>query len=440
MAPRDFRGFLALLETSGELRTVDEEISLAYDLAGRVKAAEARENPAWLFRNVRGHTIPVAAGLYGSTPRHLLGLRMTSMDEFADRLRAAINRPLEPVEVDASEAPAREVVYPPEFGLDRFPIPVHFPGDAGPYITSGVVTLQVAGRRNAGVYRVQVHGPRELTIFVNRFKDGARALEDAERRGTPVDVAISIGVDPAVFVAAMWPAPSHVDEFGAAGALMGEPLAITRGLTVGVAYPAHAELVIEGRIRPGNTRWEGPFADITVQSTSAGWRPVIDVLAVTSRRNPIYHTVLACDSREHFKSRNNDFWRDYQTRGRLRIPELEALGACDVYFPPAGVNFHAIVAVRTHDAEVPQKVMDVMFRTFRYLKQVIVVDADVDIRDHTQVEWAVATRVGRSDQLVMTTGPGSALDTSSEGDVLKLGIDATVRTRQSISNGGDCVA
>ncbi len=147
MAERDLRGFLEILQREGELVEVTEPVSIKNELAGRVDASERAENKAFLFRGVRGHSIPVAAGLYGSTRRHLLGLRMKTMAEFADRLDAAIKRPVPPEVVRGSVQLCQEVRFPEDTGLERLPIPTHCAGDAGPYVTSGVVALRDHAKR-----------------------------------------------------------------------------------------------------------------------------------------------------------------------------------------------------------------------------------------------------------------------------------------------------
>jgi len=428
---RDFRGFLEILRREGELVEVGEPVSLRCELAARVDAAERADNRAFLFRAVRECPgVPVAAGLYGSTRRHLLGLRMRSIEEFADRLDAAIRRPV-PATMPGVAAPCQEVRFADDAGLDRLPIPTLAAGDGGPYITAGVVTLRDGARRNAGVYRVHVQGPRRLTILTNRYHDGHRILDAALGAGRTVDVAIALGVDPAVFVSAFWPV-GDVEEFGVAGALRGAPLALARALTVDLEVPAHAEIVIEGRIRPGDEEEEGPFADITGQITGGGRQPVIEVTAITTRRDPVFHAVLGFNSREHFKSRGNDFWRDYQAAGRVTIPGLPAaaLGTSyRVHFPASARNFHAVVALRKLDDAQPARVIAAMFDAHRYLKRVVVVDDDIDPADPLAVEWAQATRVGRREQLSVGRGLGSRIDTSADpadGQVIRLGIDATV--------------
>lgn len=189
--------------------------------------------------------------------------------------------------------------------------------------------------------------------MTNRFHDGHGIVGEALAAGRGVDVAIAIGVDPTLFIAAFWPVGPAADEMGVAGALLGQPLEVVPALKV----PAHAEIVIQGRIRPGGNRFEGPFADITGQVTSAGEQPVVEVSAVTTRRDPIYHTMLGLNSREHFKSRNNDFWHDYKAAGRARVPGLELRAAYDVHFPPAGRNFHAVASLHKLDDGMPRRLM-----------------------------------------------------------------------------------
>ena len=428
-----FRWFLDRLRSEGELVEVDRPVSPVHELAARVDASERSDNKAFLFRAVSGHTVPVAAGLYGSTRRHLLGLRMGSLAEFAERLERAIVSPLAPERLGEVDGGCQEVRFNSDMGLEHLPIPTHFPGDAGPYITSGVVILHDGKRRNAGVYRIQVHNSHELTVMTNRFHDGHGIVGEALAAGRGVDVAVAIGVDPALFIAAFWPVGPVADEMGVAGALLGQPLEVVPALTVDLEVPAHAEIVVEGRIRPGGTRFEGPFADITGQVTSAGQQPVVEVSAVTTRRDPIYHTVLGFNSREHFKSRNNDFWHDYQGAGRASVRGLELGAAYDVHFPSAGRNFHAVASLRKLDDGMPRRLIEGLFGAYGYLKRVVIVDDDVDIRDPAQVEWAQATRVGRPEQITVNQGLGSRIDASrdpSDERVVKVGIDATVPLAQ----------
>lgn len=269
--------------------------------------------------------------------------------------------------------------------------------------------------------------------MTNRFHDGHAILGEALAAGRTVEVAIAVGVDPALFVAAFWPVGPVADELGVAGALLGHPLEVAPALTVDLELPAHAEIVIEGRIHPGRTRLEGPFADITGQVTSAGHQPVVDVSAITTRYGPIYHTVLGFNSREHFKSRNNDFWHDYQAAGRARVRGLDLGAAYDLHFPSAGRNFHAVASLHKLDDAMPRRLIEGLFGAYGYLKRVVVVDDDIDIRDPAQVEWAQATRVGRPEQIAVTQGFGSRIDASrdpSDDRVVKVGIDATVPMAQ----------
>lgn len=427
------RWFVSLLREQGELVESTRPVSLIHELAAHVDASERGENKAFLFHAVEGHSISVAAGLYGSTRRHLLGLRMSDMAEFAERLERGIARPIAPERLGGAAAACQQVRFAQAVGLEQLPIPTHFPGDAGPYITSGVVILHDGKRRNAGVYRIQVHNPHELTVMTNRFHDGHGIVGEALAAGRGVDVAIAIGVDPALFIAAFWPVGPVADEMGVAGALLGRPVEVVPAVTVDLEVPAHAEIVVEGRIRPGGTRLEGPFADITGQITSAGQQPVVEVTAITTRSDPIYHTVLGFNSREHFKSRNNDFWHDYQAAGRAKVRGLELGPAYDVHFPPAGRNFHAVASLHKLDDGMPRRLIEGLFGAYGYLKRVVIVDDDIDIRDPAQVEWAQATRVGRPEQITVNQGLGSRIDASrdlSDERVVKVGIDATVPLAQ----------
>lgn len=431
MAANTFREFIRLLEENAELRTGEREVSLHHELAALLRENEKRDNKALLFSRVRGYSIPVAGSLYSTTRRCLLGMGFDSMADFASGFSEAVASPLAPVIVGRDQSPVKQQIWTSDADLGRLPIPVHFQGDGGPYITAGVLMTQGGG--NAGVYRCQVHGPRKLGVVPNKGKDLYYILKNAWKENRTVQVAVAVGVEPALFFAACWPTPRRVYEVAVAGALKKKAIELVKAETVDVMVPAEAEIVIEGIIHPRQLHPEGPFTDMSSLCSSVGPQPCIEITAMTTRNQPIFHTVLASDAKEHFKSRFSNFWIDYQAGGHNPTADLQEIVPTryDVYFPPAAVNFHVYVAIEKFDDSDPSRIIDYMFAKHPLLKLVMIVDKDVNVRDPDEIQWALATRVGREEQVSLRKGVSSNLDVSgTDGTVLKVGIDATVPVLQ----------
>ncbi len=166
--------------------------------------------------------------------------------------------------------------------LARLPVQTAWPGDAGPFITlPAVITRDPrTGRRNVGMYRMQVLGPRSTAMHWQIHKDGRADYLFTEGR---MEVAVALGLDPITAYSASAPLPKHIDEFMVAGFLRGEPVELVKGVTVDLEVPADAEIVLEGYIDKDELTAEGPFGDHTGYYTPAEQFPVFNVTAITMR-------------------------------------------------------------------------------------------------------------------------------------------------------------
>src|SRR5690606_26621372 len=199
--------------------------------------------------------------------------------------------PIAPVEVDSSEAPVHEVVLTgDDADLGVLPITTHNEHDAAPYITSGFLVCPdpFTGAYNAGIYRHQVQGPRQLGVWFWQGHHGDYLRQRYEEMGRDMEVAIVFGHHPAVVMGAVSRVPGIGGEFAEAGALLGEPVELVKAKTVNLLVPARAEIVIEGVIPPGVRAFEGPFAEWPGHYTAEGQKPIIKVKAITMRRDAIY--------------------------------------------------------------------------------------------------------------------------------------------------------
>ena len=247
-------------------------------------------------------------------------------------------------------------------------------------------------------------------------------LQMAEEAGKPLDVAIVVGVDPLTLLASQAIVPLDHDELEIAGALQGRPLPVVKCVTSEVRVPAEAEIVIEGRILQGVREPEGPFGEFPQYYGPRANREVMEVLAVTHRKDAIFHTIVGGGL-------------DHQLLGA--IPKEATLlthlrrsfpNVLDVHLSPGGVmRYHLFVKLKkTQEGQAKNVIMGAFAGSFD-LKHVIVVDDDVDIHNPTEVEWAMATRFQADrDLLIVPESQGSKLDPSNRDGVgAKMGIDAT---------------
>lgn len=437
---------MRVLEESGELAVIDVELDPALEIAEVTNRVCKRGGPALLFRQPKGKTIPVLTNQFGSSRRMALALRCSTLDDLTDKVHDLLSllakgvpeaiadrfRTLMRLRSLASlfpkvvkDGPCQEVIYRgDDVDLSCLPILTCWPGDAGPFITLPVVFTKDprTGQRNAGMYRLQVYDSRTLGMHWHVHKDAA---EHYRRSNGRVEVAVAIGTDPAITYAATAPLPSVVDEMLLAGFLRGEPVEMVPCISCGLEVPAHAEIVLEGYVEPGELRREGPFGDHTGFYSPADDYPVFHVTALTHRKSPIYAaTVVGVPPME-------DAYLGKATE-RLFLPLLRMVlpEVVDIDLPFAG-TFHncAIISIRKSYPMQARKVMHGIWGTgqLQFTKCVIVVDESVDVHDYDCVAFHVLSNVDPKRDMIITEGPLDVLDHSAPQPLWgsKVGIDAT---------------
>ncbi|MBI2371424.1 MAG: UbiD family decarboxylase [Deltaproteobacteria bacterium] len=388
----DLRAFLAHLEKTGELVRVPVEVDPRFEIGAicRKTLAEggADGNPTLFFEQVRGTRVPVVANVLTAPRRYYMALE-TTPETFRTEYFRRCAHPI-PAET-VRDAPCQEVVcMGPDVDLMRLPIPTWNAGDGGPYITIPSVIMRRPGthEHNTGTYRMQVYGPNRVGIYAAPYREIARAAIAAHRRGEAFPVALAIGVDPAVLIATIAPFAPGVDEFAMAGALRGAPVHLVECLTQPVSVPAAAEIVLEGEFRPGDEALEGPFGEFTGYYGEARPRPVITITAMTHRRDPIFHGEYegrppTCESVTQIIPHEAEI---------LRLVTLPGLK--DIYMPLGGAMFLAIAVIEKAYAGHERALALAILATpsGRWIKTLILVDADINPRNSTEVEWALGTR------------------------------------------------
>jgi 2,5-furandicarboxylate decarboxylase 1 len=416
----DLRRWLDRLAETGRLAVARPGSSLHFDLAAI--AARLEGERATLFPAPQGHAIPVISGIIADR-RWIAEAMGVAPEQAHRRFQEAVHAPLPCREV--REAPVQEVVHrgTPDIAA-LLPVPVHNELDGGAYLTAGLLISAnpATGRQNVSINRCQLHGGNRMGVSVSS-RDTGGFLAAAEKAGQPLPIAIAIGVDPLTLIASQAIVPMDQDELEVAGALHGRPLPVVRCLTNDLRVPAEAEIVLEGRILPNLREPEGPFGEFTQYYGPRGDRWVIEIDAITHRREPLFHTIVG-GGMEHILlgalSREASFLAAMQ---RI-FPNV-----ANLHLTRGGVGrYHLVVQMRKTFEGSGKNVIFSAFAMHHDVKQVIVVDEDIDIYDPLEVEWAVATRFQADRGLVLVDNcRASKLDpTSRNGIGAKLGIDATM--------------
>jgi 4-hydroxy-3-polyprenylbenzoate decarboxylase len=445
----DLSAFITLLEREGELVRVSAEVDPYLEMAEIADRASKAHGPALLFERPRRAAagtadgeqprMPVLMNQFGSYRRLELALG-ASPDELAGKIADLVDlqvpagllgkvRALGQLRELASFTPSlvrkaawqETSVHPVD--LARLPVLTTWPGDGGPFITLPVVvTKDAKGRRNAGMYRLQVFDRHTTGMHWHVHHDGAANYRAA---GDRLGVAVALGTDPAVTYAATAPLPPGIDEFMFAGFLRGRPIELAKCTTVDLEVPADAEIVLEGYVDRAERRREGPFGDHTGYYSLSDDYPVFHVTAMHHRRNAVYPATIVG------KPPMEDAYLGKATE-RLFLPLLRLVQPeiVDMDLPIEGV-FHdcAIISIRKHYPGQARKVMNAVWGMgqMMFTKFVVVVDEHVDVHDYGEVAWRVFNNVDPRRDCLVVDGPLDVLDHSSPLPRYgaKMGIDAT---------------
>lgn len=413
----DLRGFLARVEAAGRLRRL---ASAELEAVPRLMREAEKAGMTLVVERVVGSGAGHVSNLL-VTPNHLAMAYGTDepisremvVSEYIRRTAA----PIAPVVVD--EGPVQEVVVPgDEIDVGSFPLLKHSPKDIGRYITAGMVITKdpETGIRNVSINRMQLKGPRKLGIRMMPPQHLGLIYQKAEKLGRPLEVAVAVGNHPLELIAATTSVELGVDEFGLAGALRGEPLQLVRCRTIDLEVPAHAEVVIEGKVRPGEREAEGPFGDFMQYYVPVMDNHVFHVRAVTHRRNPLFAAIKAGsveDTHLLASSREAAIYRAARATGSEVVV---------VHLAPTILNC-AISIRKRHEVE-PKLVLEAVFASYPWLKYCVIVDHDVDVFDLADVWWAMATRSTPGRGTLHLDAPGFPRDPYNLHQS-KLGIDAT---------------
>ncbi|MCR4400360.1 MAG: menaquinone biosynthesis decarboxylase [Syntrophomonadaceae bacterium] len=447
MAYQDLQEFIADLDRRGWLARVsapvDPELEIT-EIADRVSKAYG---PALLFEQVKGSDIPLLINALGSYERMALALGVKDFSEISARIEELLGmvdqvpdslvgklrllprlaRLSSYMPKRVKHGPCQEVVITDNPSLDMLPILKCWPKDGGRYLTLPLVFTRdpESGRPNMGMYRMQVYDSRTTGMHWHTHHDGAENYRRHCALGRPTEVAVALGGDPATIYAATAPLPREVFELVFAGFLREQPVEVVRCRTVDLEVPAHAEIILEGYVNPGETRLEGPFGDHTGYYSLADYFPVFHLTCITHRRHPVYPTTIVGKPpmEDCYMAKATE--RIFLPLLRLQLPEV-----VDINLPLEGV-FHncVLVSIRKSFPRQAKKVMHALWGMgqMMFAKFIVVVDEAVNVQNVSEVAWKVFNNVDPRRDIEIVEGPLDVLDHSSPTPLYgaKVGIDAT---------------
>jgi 2,5-furandicarboxylate decarboxylase 1 len=422
----DLRGFLTYLESQKQLLRVKDEVGVKYEIAAGMRKTSDTNGPALLFENIKAYPDwRVLGGLFATRKLVALGLGVPQ-EQMLERYLTLEDQRIPPEMVH--DAPCKEIKWTgAEVDLGKLPIVTHAGKDCGPYVTIGVqVGKDVdTGVRNLSIHRMLVLGKDRLSLWAPADHHLGRMILKAEENNRGLEVATAVGVDPAIVVGSQARVPFGIDEFYVAGGLRGAAVKLTRCETIDVEVPAFAEVIIEGVTIPGERVADGPYGEYPGCYSEAKQAPVLKVTAITMRRNPIWQTALTGMpvTENHTLIEYGNAAVVYREVKKI-VPEVRG-----VNMTPGGTfRHHVVVAIKKRAENEGRNVILALLSMGIGLKQVIVVDDDIDPFDPMQVDWAMATRFqADKDAIVIPRIACSTLDPSCpEARVTAgLGIDAT---------------
>jgi len=415
----DLRKVIDELDARRDLRRITERARTVFDIARIMEQFD--RGPALLFEEVEGFENAVVSGICSNRKRVSETVHISETDIY-DRLMKSIAFPRPPNVRD--DGPVAEIRTEPK--LSALPILKHYENDPAPYMTSAIVSATAYdSTENVSIHRMMVLDDTHLVIrIVPRHL--YRFCELARRDGAKtLDVAISLGLHPALLVAASSPAPFGVSEYDVANALLDGRLSLIQCSNVTARAPADAEIVLEGRILLDKQVNEGPFVDLTGTYDIVRKQPVIELVSMMHRREFIFQGLLPGGA-EHKLLMGLPYEARIWNTIRATIP-----GVRRVALTPGGCGWlHAVISMDKQSEGDGKAAILAALGAHPSLKHVVVVDRDIDVDDPLEVEWAIATRFQADKGLVLVDNiRSSSLDPSSDQETqigAKMGLDATI--------------
>jgi 4-hydroxy-3-polyprenylbenzoate decarboxylase len=447
VAYQDLREFIRKLEKAGELHRITAEVDPVLEITEITDRVTKSGGPALLFERPKGSRHPLLINMLGSERRVNLALEVNELDEVAARIRSYMDFQSPQGLLDklkmlpklaelgaffpktVKSGPCKEVIRRENFALSEFPILQCWPEDGGRYITWPLVITKnpETGKRNVGVYRMQVFDDRSTGMHWQTQKHGAEHFRRARSRHGEgkLEVAVAIGSDPATCLSGILPVPPDLDEFMFAGFLRREPVEVVACETVDLEVPANAEIVMEGYVDVSDLRLEGPFGDHTGFYSQEGDFPVFHITCITERKDPVYLTTIVGPPPQEDFFMGHAVERIFLPVMKMQYPEI-----VDISMPAEGI-FHnlMLVSIRKSYPGQARKIMSAIWSLGQamFTKVIVVVDDDVNVQNHREVLWKALCAIDPERDIQFVLGPVDTLDHAARRQDFgsKMGVDAT---------------
>ena len=447
MAYADLRDFVRALENNNELKRIPFEVDPFLEITEFADRSVKCGGPALLFERPKSSSIPLLINVFASRRRMELALEVDTVEEVAARISEFLQMRVPQGLVEklkmvpklaevgsffpkiVNGGPCKEVIRRDGFSLKELPVLHCWPGDGGPFITLPMVFSKNpdTGKRNCGMYRMQVFDDRTTGMHWQTHKQGAEHYRRLLKEGKSkrMDVAVAIGSDPATMYSAILPLPPDIDEMMISGFLRRKPVEMVRCETCDIEVPANSEIVLEGYVELGELRNEGPFGDHTGFYSLDDDYPVFHVNCITHRKDPMYAcTIVGPPPMEDFYM-GKAIERIFLPLMRMQLPEVR-----DICMPAEGV-FHnlILVSMRKSYPGHARKVMHAIWGLGQamFSKVIVVLDEDVDVQNVSEVAWKALNNIDPQRDIEFVMGPVDSLDHASRlpNYGSKMGIDAT---------------
>ena len=413
----DLRNYISQIKKSKDLKIVKTKVSTKFEIAGIT--AKVDGSYAVLFENIRESDFGLVANLVGTRKRFAMAVRGTE-DNIHEKIISAIKKAKRPKIIHSGKFMENKSKY-----LTPLPIVTHFEKESGPFITSSIVYASnpETGKQNSSFHRFM---PIDKTHFSIRMVEGRhlhRCFVDAKEHGEELKIAVTVGVHPAISIAGAYQAEWGEDEIDIANSLLGGKLTLAKLPFTGLNVPSGAEIVMEGKILCDKTHREWMVEMLQTYDHKRS-QPVFELENLYFRNNPIFHDVLSGYS-EHRLLMGMPIESKLNRELKKTFPQTRQVSMTN-----GGCNWlHAVVQIKKKSESDPKKIIKKTFDSHRSLKQVTIVDEDIDLNSAESVEYAMATRFqADKDMIILKNVRGSSLDPSSDQQKLrtaKMGIDAT---------------
>jgi len=413
----DLRNYISQIKKNKDLKTVKTKVSTKFEIAGIT--AKVDGSYALLFENIKESDFRLTSNLVGTRKRFALAVGGTE-NNIHEKVISGIKKSRKPKIISSGKFMENK-----SKNLFSMPIVTHFEKESGPFITSSIAYAKnpETGKQNSSFHRLMPIDETHLSIRMVEGRHLHRCFINAKEHGEDLKIAITVGVHPAISIAGAYQTEWGKDEIDIANSLLNGKLTLAKLPSTKLNVPSGAEIVIEGKILHDRTHPEWMVEMLQTYDHKRS-QPVFELENLYFRNNPIFHDILSGYS-EHRLLMGMPI--ESKLNGELKkiFSQIQQVSMTN-----GGSNWlHAVVQIKKKNESDPKKIIQKTFELHRSLKQVTIVDEDIDPNNAESIEYAMATRFqADKDLIIIKNVRGSSLDPSSDQQKLrttKMGIDAT---------------